>query len=255
MDALYNSALEVMDQCFEILAQSIEQPCRIEKKNSFDYRYKEQSYHQAIIQKLARIVTGLQALNLLSKAGLYQDQAALQRLQDEFCEDVKFLSDGIKHNDFTEHHKDYLKFFFQEEFDDPDSAINSTQKRGMVPRQKIRAYITKDRGNNGCQSKNVEVSRTISKLYSGYVHSASPQIMDMYYGNPPKFHLLETINSPLRQVYTDDILNYFWRALWAFVDSAEAFGHCELCDELIKYTRGFARNSGHENELRDTSQD
>lgn len=254
MNRLYTLALEAMDQWFEALEQTIEQPCRIQKGSRYDYRYKEQSVYQAIILKLARIVTGLRAISVLNKAGLYQEQAALQRMQDEFCEDVRFLSIAITENDFTEHHQKYLDYFFEEEFDDPDSAIKSTQNRGMVPRQKIRAFITKDRGTGLPQSDNVEISRTISKLYSGYVHGASSQIMDLYFGNPPNFHLLDTINSPLRQVYTDDVLNYYYRALHAFAVSAKAFGHCELYNEIIAFSKEFARNSGCEDQLRNTSQ-
>ncbi len=209
MDALYTSSLKAMDQWFEALAQTIEQPCRIEKERTYDYRYKKQSVYQAIILKLARIVTGLRAISTLNKAGLYQEQAALQRMQDECDEDVMFLSFATIHNDFTEHHQKYLDYFFQEEFDDPDSALNSTQKRGMISRQKIRAFITKDRDNGFSQSYVVEVFRSIRKLYSGYVHGASPHIMELYFGNPPKFHLLNTADSPFVQTYTNDRLNYY----------------------------------------------
>ena len=35
-------------------------------------------------------------------------------------------------------------------------------------------------------SRGIGVARTVSKAYSGYVHAASPQIMDMYDGDPPR---------------------------------------------------------------------
>jgi hypothetical protein len=57
----------------------------------------------------------------------------------------------------------------------------------MIPRKKIRAFNSKDRGTGYDQSSTIEIWRTISKAYSGYVHGASPQLMELYFGSPPRF--------------------------------------------------------------------
>lgn len=254
MDTIYTSVVGLMNQWFEMLFQKISKPSKVRLGNGFDYRFKEKSIEQAIIQKLARTVTGLRAISQLNKTGLYQEQAALQRMQDEFDEDIMFLSFWIIFNDFTDHHQNYLDYFYEEEFDDQVSAIESPQKRGMVSRQKIRAFISKDRGTGYGQSSSIEVSRTLSKTYSGYVHGASPQIMELYFGHPPKFQLLNTTNSPFKQDYTDDLLNYYYRAILSFSFAAKALKQDELCEEIIKFSKKFANTSGRENDLRDTSQ-
>ena len=41
-------------------------------------------------------------------------------------------------------HQRYLSAFYKEEFDKPD-AVSSTQKRPMIPRRKIRAYVRKSK--------------------------------------------------------------------------------------------------------------
>ena len=142
MDKIYTLALDVMGQSFEILSKKISLPCKVSMSNGYDYRYKEKSIEQAIIQKLARLVTGLQAITSLNKTGFYQEQAALQRMLDEFEEDITFLCFAIIFNDFTDHHQKYLDYFYEEEFDVPENSIASKQKRGMVSRQKnTRLYL------------------------------------------------------------------------------------------------------------------
>ena len=148
--------------------------------DGYGFRYKDKSIYQAIIQKLARVVTGLQAISILNKAGLLQEQAALQRTLDEFEEDIAFLCFGIIFDEITDLHREYLATFYQEEFDDPESAIRSTQKRPMIPRKKIRAFVSNNRGAGNNRSSTLEVGRTISKVYSGYVHGASPHLMELF---------------------------------------------------------------------------
>jgi hypothetical protein len=207
MDQLYRQALGIMHQTFDILTRKAGKPQRQPMGKGFVYRYKEKSIYQAIVQKLARVLTGLQAISILNRAGLLQEQAALQRILDEFQEDIAFLCFGIIFNDMTELHKEYLAAFYEEEFDDPESAIRSTQKRLMIPRKKIRAFVSKVRGGGYDQSSMIEVGRTISKIYSGYVHGASPHIMELYFGSPPQFHISGGIDSPLYRDHTEDLLN------------------------------------------------
>jgi hypothetical protein len=75
------------------------------------------------MQLNTRTVNGLHAISLLNKAGLLQEQAALQRTLDEFEEDIAFLCFGIIFDEITDLHKEYLAAFYEEEFDDPESAI------------------------------------------------------------------------------------------------------------------------------------
>lgn len=94
----------------------------------------------------------------------------MRRILDELQEDITFLSFGVIFNKWSKLHADYLAAFFEEEFD-ADTAIDSTQKRPMIPRRKIRAAIA-SMGIGSDRSTDVEVTRTVSKAYSGYVHAA-----------------------------------------------------------------------------------
>lgn len=246
MDDLYTDALAKMAGYFDSLANLVEKPSRVWLGDTYAYRYRNKSIQSAILQKLSRIVTGLQAMYLLNRVGLLQEQGTMQRVLDELDEDILFLTLAIIKDDHTELHDRYLEAFYKEEYDPGASALESSQNRPMIPRKKIRAYINKF-GDN--QSKGIEVSRTISKMYSGFVHGASPHIMEMYYGSPPKFHLRGACDSPYYQDHVDELLSYFYRGIMTFAFSAKSFGNDDLFEEIYSYTKDFAVKSGNPQQL------
>ncbi len=249
MRELYEDALNNMINSFDVLASQLGAPSRITIDDEYTYRYKEKNIYVAMLLKLARVVTGLQAIYSLNKLGLIQEQAALQRISDELSEDISYLSFAVIFDDFTEKHKVYLDAFFEEEIEEGKTAIESSQKRPMVLRKHIQSYINKDRGAGDDPTSGKEVSRTISKAYSGYVHAAAPHIMELYYGNPPKFHLQGACSSPLYDDHVDDMVNYFYRSILAFAFSAKAFGNEQLFQKIFQYSKSFAKKSGRENHL------
>lgn len=253
MDNLYDQALKNMERTVHLLAQRVPQPVRVPYKDGFVYRHVEKSLHQALVQKSARIVSTLHAARLLMDHGFVQEQASLQRMLDEMKEDVTFLAFSVISNDKTPLHQAYLDSFFEEEFD-AESALASTQKRPMVPRKKIRAYIARIEGALMDPSRTIEVVRTVSKAYSGYVHAASPQIMDMYGGNPEKFHVRGMRGTQRHREHRADLWNYFYRSIITFGFIAKAFGDDELFADIHELMRGFERASGKNCESREWKQ-
>jgi len=206
----------------------------------FVFRYEEQTIHQAIVQKLARSISGLHALQVLLEAGLFQEQLALARIVDDMQEDVWFLSLAVIHNDHTERHKKFLKHFWAEEFADHDDVWGSHQSRGMVGRDKIRAYINGRSGLKDAARGNV-ASRIITKAWSGFVHGASPQIMDMVYGRDVLRFDLKGAMKPFRyEEFASDALNCFYRATLAVAVAAKAFGDEQLFERLRSVSHGVA---------------
>jgi hypothetical protein len=244
MDKQYDLALQNMETTLNTLAGRVSPPQRIPFGKGFVFRYIERTIHQALIQKLARVISGLHAARILLTHGYVQEQAALQRMLDEFYEDIMFLSFAIIFNDMTDLHREYLSAFYEEEFDNPESAIESTQKRPMVSRKKIRAYIARTEGAALDPSRGVEVARTLSKVYSGYIHGASPHIMDMYDGSPPRFHVRGMLGTERVGEHRDDLWNYFYRGVMAFAFVAKAFGDEELFDSIRKFKEDFEKHSG-----------
>lgn len=91
IDDLYDDALRSMTSTLASFEKRVPPPQRVPYKDGFVFRYTEQTIEQAIIQKLARLISGLHAARILLDHGFFQEQAALQRMLDEFREDVMFL--------------------------------------------------------------------------------------------------------------------------------------------------------------------
>lgn len=244
MDQLFQQTLHILEATLEALEKHIPRPQRKPFKDGFVYRYAERSAHQALVQKLARVISGLYAARLLLEHGFLQEQAALHRILDELQEDVRFIAYGLINDRLTELHQRYLKAFYEEEFDNPDNPTRSTQKRPMVDRKKIRAYLASMEERALNPSDGVALSRTIYKTYSGFVHGASPQIMDMYVGYPPKFHVSGMLGTSRMDEHRRDLWNYFYRGILAFGFAAKAFRDESLFADILRYRDEFERRSG-----------
>ena len=83
MDQLYEQALTTMEGFVNRLARRVPSPRRVRYKESFVFRHVEKLMHQAIDQKLVRMVSTLHASWRLHNHGLVQEQGALQRILDE----------------------------------------------------------------------------------------------------------------------------------------------------------------------------
>jgi len=243
MNHLYDQALTNMESTVHMLAGRVSPPTRVPCKEGFKFRYVEKSLHQALVQKLARLLSSLHAARLLLEHGFVQEQASLQRMLDEMQEDITFLSFAVIFNKTTPLHQAYLAAFYEEEFD-AESAMASTQKRPMIPRKKIHAYIAQIEGAAMDPSRGVEVARTVSKAYSGDVHAASPQIMDMYGGKPPRFYVRGMRNTERHREHRADLWNYFYRSVIACGFVVKAFGDDVLFANIQSFTREFERLSG-----------
>lgn len=236
--ALFAECLRVLEHTFRRLEKQVPPPVPTRLHTGIAIRYREKSIEQALLQKLARQVSGLHAIRTLLSAGLVQEQCVIQRTLDEIGEDIQFLAIAAISGDLSSLHERYLSEFWEEEFDMP-TAINSTQKRGMIPRQKIRAFVARGGGLDDPSSMN-EVGRTIHKAYSGYVHAASPQIMDMCGGPiPPVFHIAGMLETPRIEDHTSDAANYFFRGILSARFVAKAFGDAQVSDVLGEYTARF----------------
>jgi hypothetical protein len=232
MRILFRETLTQLDSAFEALEKNVPPPQIVQRKGGFVYRYVERSVQQAIILKLARVVSGLRAALLLLENGYVQEQAAMQRLIDELQEDIQFFVFALTIDEVTDLHVRFLDAFFEEEFNDDDDPLTSKQRRPMIPRRKIRAYLTSIETPQLSRSDANNVSRTISKAYSGYVHAAAPHIMEMYGGKPRRFHLDGMLGTPRILEHANDLWNYFFRGLLAFRGAAYAFEDADLAKQL-----------------------
>jgi hypothetical protein len=221
--SFFAPTLQALEDAFCQLETKVPPPIRKPWRDSFVFRYAEQTIHQAIVQKLARMISGLYAIQVLMEHGLFQEQGMVQRASDEIADDIWFLSLGVVQNDITPRHREFLEYFYAEEFADPSNVVGSHKSRGMVKREKIRAYIEGNlvSGPEAVRAKGV--GKVLTKAYSGFIHAASPHIMDMYGGMPPRFDVNGASKNFRYAAHARDALNYFYRSVLAMAIAAKAF--------------------------------
>jgi hypothetical protein len=207
---------------------SITKPAFVNRGNSRVFRYETPSIKAAVIQKLARRVSGLHASFVLLRAGFVQEMGVIFRTFDEFDEDMDFLCEAVRNEKLTELHQKYLASFYQEEFDKPDNPLLSEQKRPTIPRQKIQAAIARQEGNPLNPSDAQRLRRTLAQAYSGYVHGASVHILEMYGGNPPRYYLRGMCDTPRIEELTANYWDYLYRGILVIALAAASFGEVEL---------------------------
>lgn len=250
MDRLFDEAIVVMGEAFRTLERSISPPKMILFRGTLFYRFGEKSVEQALIQKLARLVSGLHAIRLLLNNGYLQEQGVLQRTLDELNEDIYFLAIGIIDNDITELHKKYLETFYAEpkivEGIEGSQTPRKKTRFYLATRKDIRIYLRKRFSKESPDPliKGDEAIDNLSDFYSGFVHAASPQIMDMCFGNPPRFKIAGMLGTPLVDSSRGDAWNYYFRALQSFVIVARALGDKVLEGNLQSYMKSFEEMSG-----------
>lgn len=245
MNTDIDQMLDLMDRTFQDFENSMpSKPQFVQLSFGMAYRFKEKDIYQAMIQKLARVQSSVRAALLLLSHGFVQEQAVLQRTIDETNEDIMFLVYAVTNNSVTELHERFLEAFWEEEIDESGTMIDSRQKRPMIPRKKIHAYLSKIEGLDLDSSTHQEVARTISKAYSGFVHGASPQIMDMYGGNPPRFHTNGMLGTPRMKEHADDLWNYVYRSFISHIAVGKALGAKEHVEILTKHLDRFEKNAG-----------
>ena len=245
MNADFEEMLDLMDRTFQDFENAMpSKPAFVKLPFGMAFRFQEKDIYQAMIQKLARVQSAVRAAQLLLRNGYIQEQAILHRTIDETNEDIMFLVYAVTNDTITDLHERFLESFWEEEIDESGNMLDSKQKRPMIPRQKIRAYLAKIEGIDLDPSKGVEVARTISKAYSGFVHGASPHIMDMYDGNPPYFHTKGMLGTPRMEEHADDLWNYMYRSFLSHIAVAKALGAEKHVEILNQHKLKFQRNAG-----------
>ncbi len=244
MRRIFLQSLTVMENVFRRLEAQVPPPQPVPWRDSFVFRHKEKTIQQALLQKVARSISALHAVDVLLLHGLLQEQAVLHRTLDEIREDIFFLAAAITNDQVTDRHRQFLEEFFAEEFPDPDNPLARHQKPNMVPRRKIRAYINRILSTDPNPSRLADIEESISSVYSGYVHASSPQIMDMCGGDPPLFHIDGMLGTPRMEEHIRDALNYFYRGLISIAIVAKAFGDKSLVDRMYQYLAKFEAATG-----------
>lgn len=238
-------AVHAMTQALRRLEGLVIAPEKVPVRESFVFRYTNKGVLEAIIQKLARNISGLNAVAVLLQSGYVQEVGVILRTLDEIQEDIMFLATAETNGSKTERHERYLRAFYSEPvFSRPEGSLDLA-KPDTVPRKKIRAHTMSVLGKGVNESQALAASEALGTAYSGYVHANSESIMDMYGGHPAQFHVEGMLGTPRIASCARDADNYIYRGLMATIAAAKAFGDAPLTDALYGFLTKYEDVNGH----------
>lgn len=245
MQHLQSEAVQAMSTAFRRLEAALGPAHQVTYLHSFVFRYANKGIHEALIQKLARYISGLNATTVLLRAGYVQEAGVLLRTLDEIQEDILFLGSAETHGAHTGHHSKYLEAFFAEAVFSRGDVSQEISKPNLVPRKKIRAHTMNVLGEKVNISQALHAAESVSTAYSGFVHAASENIMEMYGGTPPHFHLEGMRDTPRMSECAQGVEDYMHRGLLATIMVAKAFGEASLVNELYEFLARYESANGH----------
>jgi hypothetical protein len=229
VEAALAHALRQLESFYAEMRGAFAPPVFVDEPPYPRFRYAVHTDSLACYLKGGKLVSTLNAALILYQHGYPQEVGALCRMADDFSNEVMFilLPQGGEEVDATQ--RQFLENFFQEEFDDARDPLGSEQTRVTVPAKKIHAAFAKLAANEINPSDAQEMLRTIQQAFSGYVHGAYPHIMELYGGDPPRFHLSGMPNTPTTKGWKGQLVGYVYRAimLTALVSRKLKYGHLE----------------------------
>lgn len=245
MPHLQAEAVAVMTKALRKLEASVSPPQRFPYEDSFVFGYANKGIHEALVQKLAQSISSLNATSILLDAGYVQEVGVLFRTLDEIHEDIFFLASAECNGARTERHTQYLEAFYADPVLSKVAGSHRIEKPNLVPRKKVRAHTLNVLGNGVNVSLALDASAGVSTAFSGYVHAASENIMGMYGGSPPRFHVEGMLGTSRIDTFTWHAENYVYRGLMATAVIAKAFGDKPLVEGLYGFLAQYELANNH----------
>lgn len=243
---VFNIIMKRLEEIFYRLEKAIESPVFINDIKQSRFRYKSTGVEPAIILRAARIISGLNSMLCLHKGGFVQEMGVITRTIDEFSDDIIFLLEGYPDAPLTKSQEQWLSNFFQEEFDQPHRPLDSTQKRKTVKRRKVHASVARQMSEIMEQERTQQLHRTLHQVFSGYVHGAASNILEMYGGKPPKYHLNGLRETPRITEWEKHTVHYVYRGIISLMLISIALQRNQEFQELYELRTFFEKQTNYD---------
>ena len=207
------SALKELEGHYHGMERKLPAPVRAKIGSGTYFRHPQISDSLLVYLKGVKLISTLNAALILLRHGYTQEIGALCRMVDDYCNEIMFLINPLGEGGPSKDQIRMFESFFQEEFDNPDNPLASSQDRETVPRRKINAAFGKIVSDELNPNDAQNMLSTIHKAFSGYVHGAYPHIMEMYGGMPPHFHMDGMLGTPRIPEWEGQLVTYVYRAI------------------------------------------
>lgn len=228
---IVTKAVTGLDDHVQSLASSFDLPRRVSVNGMPMFRHFQRDDLLLSYLKLVKIASHHNAALVLIRAGYVQEVYALCRMIDEACEDINFMATPLDDGKPSSHQRRFIEEFYREEFSGSD-LVQSHQERDRVPRKKVRAGVSRIldvRIDGWDQDTELKTVGALAGAFSGFVHGAYVHLMEMFGGNPPRFHTRGMLGTPRMQECLGNHVNYVYRALLA----VELVGHRTNREDVV----------------------
>jgi len=181
---VYRKSIDNLEKVIAVFEEELEKPEFMDGA----FMYKSPTVKQVCLLKAVRIISGLNALLLLLKGGYVTEMGVLMRTIGDCINDIYFLLEHFP--DKTPEVERYISNFFNEIIEEPEIVENEKKKVYRTKARKIHASRARLLSEHMNFPVDKDMVYRIYSAYSGYVHAAYPNIMELYGGSAPyKFHL------------------------------------------------------------------
>jgi len=223
----------------------VPKPINIDVSGQRQHRYEKHTVYHVAFLKGVRVVSGLNACIFLMNGGFVQEAMLIVRTLDDFLHEMLFILENAETGTLDDHQSKFIKDFFQEEFVNSNNPLLNEMRRETVPKKKIWASAARKMGAHVNPSDLQKIFQVNNDALSGYVHGAYPHIMELYGGNPPKFHVEGMHARPRIRMCILQIQLYTDRAITTFEGFAKSLGSKELFEYLHETREYFDKQTGY----------
>lgn len=179
-DLSVRHAIDALEDAVRALQARIGAPIYLAARRRPGFRYGGPSSQIFLYLRAVRVVSGLNAMFTLVRAGFVQEIGVLARTVDDFLGEMRFIGEAHETGSPTSDQRRLIDQFFGE---DPLAPGESGPARGYVPKQKVRA--SEARAVQAPDTYGMQKSlEGVDEVLSGYVHGHYPQTMELYESCP-----------------------------------------------------------------------
>jgi len=188
----FRSRIAPLERFIELWAASLAEPQFVSYGSDRGFRYQAPDVRHFCLLKSVRVVSALNASFVLARYGYTQEIAVLVRTLVECTTHIEYVLDPSN----SEAHRSEVKKFVEDFFADAQRDPGTEVKKAQIPQGKVHTRIGATLDDIAANYRETEGRRPAAELFShiyrvfsNYVHSKYPEIMDLYGDRPGRFHL------------------------------------------------------------------
>lgn len=202
--------IEPMDRLVTVIANSVPKPLFYHSGDEqYGFRYGKPGVLHFCLLKAVRTVSALNAIVALARGGFAQEVGVLVRTLVESTTHIEFVLDALDDQGALRPDVDkYVRDYFADYARSSSGGSKRAQVRqGLVHKHLGKALdrIVEENGPVEGRKSAEAVYTNVYLTYSNYVHAKYPEVMDLYGGEPGRFHMDGMLGTPKDQENFDII--------------------------------------------------